>query len=100
MNHNPIPFHTTHPRRWTARENRRRNAWRWEIIDPHNDVVAVVYGGRDDAELMASTPQQQAAAHELRACSKQLATILGRFQERLTPSELKALNRARELTAW
>ncbi len=86
-------------KRWTVRESRRRKAWRWEIINHRHDVVALVYGGRDDAELMASTSQQGADAQELRACTKRLATILGRFQERLAPSELMALNRARELAS-
>lgn len=100
MNDNPSRFHSAHLRRWTVRENRRHKAWCWEIINHLHDVVAVVYGSRDDAELMASTSQQRAAAQELQACTRRLATILGRFQERLAPSELMALNRARELTAW
>ena len=100
MNYQAIAGVAAAQKRWTVRESRRRNAWRWEIVNHRHDVVAVVYGGKDDAELMASTSQQGAAAHELRTCTKLLATILGRFQERLTPSELEALNRARELTAW
>jgi hypothetical protein len=100
MNHHSNFFQAAHQKRWTACQNRRRNAWRWEVINVHRDTVAVVYSGKDDAELLASAPQQHAAAQELRACTKRLAAILGQFQERLVPSELEALNRARELTAW
>lgn len=99
MNHNSNSFQTAYQKRWTARENRHRNAWRWEVVNLQHDTVAVVYGGKGEAELLASAPQQHAAAQELRACTKRLAAILGRFQERLVPSELEALNRARKL-AW
>ena len=86
-------------RNWTVRRSRRSIAGYWEIVDHHHDTIAIVYGGTGDAELLASAPQQHAVAQELRACTKRLATILGRFQERLAPSELMALNRARELAS-
>jgi hypothetical protein len=85
---------------WTVHRSRRRLNGYWEIVNLHRDTVAVVYGAKTEAELLASAPQQHAAAQELRACTKRLAAILGQFQERLVPSELEALNRARELTAW
>ena len=89
-----------HPdQQWTVRRSRRRVAGYWEIRNAHN-VVGICYGTREEAERMASSPRQLAAAQELRACTKRLAAILGQFQERLVPSELEALNRARELTAW
>lgn len=99
MNHNSNSFQTTRQKHWTARENRRLNGWRWEIIDFYHDTVAVVYSGRGDAELLASAPQQHAAAQELRACSKQLLAMLARFEEQLMPWELEELNRARELAS-
>jgi hypothetical protein len=85
---------------WTVHRSRRRQNGYWEIVNLHRDTVAVVYGAKTEAELLASAPQQHAAAQELRACAKRLAAILGQFQERLTSSELESLNRARELTAW
>lgn len=100
MKHNPISFHAATQKRWTVRESRRRRVPYWEIVNHIHDTVAVVYGDKAEAELLASAPQQHATAHELRACTKRLVAILGRFQEQLTPSELEALNRARELTAW
>ena len=86
-------------RYWTVRRSRRRVAGYWEIRSTH-DIVGICYGTREEAECMASAPQQHVTAQELRVCTKRLAAILGQFQERLVPSELEALNRARELTAW
>lgn len=97
MNHNQIPFRTEIRKRWTVRESRRRRVPYWEIVDSRRDTVAVVYGSKAEADLLASASQQHAAAQELRACTRRLAAILGQFQERLAPSELAALNRAREL---
>jgi len=84
---------------WTVRRSRRRVAGYWEIRSVR-DVVGICYGTQEEAECMASAPQQRATAQELRTCTRQLAAILGQFQERLMPSELEVLNRARELTAW
>jgi|SRR5690348_10638 len=84
---------------WTVRHNRRRAHAYWEIINLRRDTVAVVYGGKADAELLAAAPQQHAAAQELKACTQRLAAILGQFEERLIPSELEALNRARQLAS-
>lgn len=84
---------------WTARRSRRRLNGYWEIVNLHHDTVAVVYGGEDDAELLASAPQHYAAAHELYACTKRLIAILGQFDERLVQSERDALNRAREVAS-
>jgi hypothetical protein len=97
MNHNPVTFHTAHQKRWTVRESRRRSALRWEIVDHHHDTIAVVYGDKAEAELLASAPQQHVAAQELRTCTRRLAAILEQFQERLMPSEREALDRARDV---
>lgn len=84
---------------WTVRRNCRRTHTYWEIINLHRDTVAVVYGGKADAELLAAAPQQHAAVQELKACTQRLAAILGQFEERLVPSELDSLNRARKLAS-
>lgn len=41
---------------WTARPSRRRRAPYWEVRNTRG-VVAVVYGSKDDAELMAAAPK-------------------------------------------
>lgn len=84
---------------WTVRRSRRRLSGYWEVVDLHHDTVAVVYSGKDDAELLASAPLHYVAARELRACTKRLAAILGQFEERLVQSEREILNRARELAS-
>lgn len=84
--------------RWTVRRSRRRVAAYWEIRNTR-DIVGICYGTREEAECMASAPQQCAEAQELRACTKQLIRILGQFEERLAPSEREALRRARELVS-
>jgi|GEM_PF-2659547 len=101
MNHNPIRFQiqAAMQKRWTVRESRRRRVPYWEIINSHRDTVAVVYGGKADAELLASAPQQHAAAQELRACNDRLIAMLRRFEERLLPSERETLKRAHELAS-
>ena len=83
----------------TARRSRRRRNGYWEIVNLHQDTVAVVYGGEKEAKLLASAPQHHAVAEELRACALRLAAILASFKNQLAPSELEALNRARELAS-
>jgi len=83
---------------WTVRRSRRRVAAYWEIRSTR-DVVGICYGTREEAERMASAPQQHVAVQELRACAARLVAILRQFEERLMPSELAALNRARELAS-
>ena len=88
-----------HPdQRWTVRRSRRRVAGYWEIRSTR-DIVGICYGTREEAECMASAPQQHVTAQELQACTKRLAEILEQFEERLAPSEREALNRARELAS-
>jgi hypothetical protein len=88
-----------HPdQRWTVRRSRRRVAGYWEIRSTC-DIVGICYGTREEAECMASAPQQHLTAEELRTCTKQLVAILGLFEERLVSSERAALDRARALTA-
>jgi len=43
-------------RHWTARRSRRRVAPYWEVRNTRN-TVAVVYGSKADAELMAAAPR-------------------------------------------
>lgn len=98
MNHHSNSFQTAHQKHLTVRKSRRKG-WAFEVINGFHDTIAVVYGDKSDAELLASAPQQHAAAQELRACSKHLLAMLARFEEQLMPWELDALNRARELAS-
>jgi len=54
-------------RHWTARRSRRRRAPFWEVRNTRG-AVAVVYGSKADAELMAAAPRlchyvEQRASH-------------------------------------
>lgn len=98
MNDDRITSRATAQGCWGVRRSRRKG-WSYEVINGFRDTIAVVYGDKAEAELLASAPEQRTAAQELRVCTKRLAAILGQFQERLMPSELDALNRARELAS-
>ncbi|HLI17856.1 MAG TPA: hypothetical protein VKV22_06260 [Rhodanobacteraceae bacterium] len=79
------------PGPWRVAKSRRKG-WSYEVRDRHGDRVAVVYGGKIDADLAASAP-------ELRACVERLLAIASRFEPQLSSADTRTLGAVRVLVA-
>lgn len=77
---------------WKTRQAKARGGFVWQVTNGRRDVVAVVYTGQADAELMADAPK-------LLGELKHMVAIARMREGELRVSERAALNRARDLIA-